>query len=227
MNRRDFLFRSTAGAMGLTILSPVNPIGYLLSPKMPRQLVLRTPVWLKRYEGARASSLVWTRRFRLLMDSAFAGMCAPFWWNLCMHYTIHAYMSLPHSVTVNHHRYVVVTGTMAQCVSNRAMLWVDTHVDREVSVVPRAVLAVIDNGTSGRHIWILDNHIADTGTISDMPRDFRLTMGRWIRSISRFRRLEGGRLQKVIAMDGDVLIQNPNPRSLGIPLSRCEPLLSR
>jgi hypothetical protein len=134
-------------------------------------------------------------------------------------------MSKPHYVIVQRNRYVVATGTMNHCAANRAMLWVDTRFNPATSSVPRAVLAVLDAGTSGRQLWLIDNHVAVTGTMSDIPRHLRQSISKWLRSQTTFRRLEGGRLQKVTSLDRNLQAETPNLKAYGIPLSRCEPAL--
>jgi hypothetical protein len=253
MNRREFLLSTGTGTISLTMLSPMRAIWRTLSPTGPitQQLATRTPTWLRRFDGAYTSSLVTKRRFRLLLDGAFAGMTAPFWFNRAIHPTVRAFMRRPHYVRVQRHRYVIATGSMLQCGANRAMLWVDTDFNPATQTAPRAVLAVIRVDPEGRRLWILDNHVAETGSIEDIPRNLRRNIRQWLKSnpsvntlegellqrpsnLDRramkgrvvFRRLEGGLLQHITALDRRLQLSLPKPKIYGVPLSRCEKSLA-
>lgn len=250
MNRREFLFNTGTVAVGFTMLSPLRAICLNSLAPLPisEQLAVSTPAWLKRFDGAHTSSLVKRRRFRLMIDGVFAGMSAPFWFDRTVYRTIRAYTRVPHNVTVQHHRFVIATGSMRYCAANRAILWIDTKFNPATSSVPRAVLAVIDVGTSGRNLWLLDNHVAVTGGIRDVPHNLRLNMRRWLRwrlplnisenellqrgsiqdrhsmrSRPTFRRLEGGLLEKITSLDRHLQSAAPEPGNYGIPTSRFEP----
>jgi hypothetical protein len=134
-------------------------------------------------------------------------------------------MSKPGYVTVLHHRYIVVTGTMATCAANRAMLWIDSHFDPSASDVPHAVLSVIDVGSSSRHMWLINNHMAANGTIDDVPHNLRLCMSRWMLS-RRPLRSEGGLLQEITRLGRHNVIGVTKPRAYGIPLYRCDTSVS-
>jgi len=227
MNRREFIFSSAAGVLGVTMLSPLQAISQAMSSNasISEHMATVTPKWLKRFDGAFSSALLSRRRLRLLMDGAFAGMSAPFWSNRPIHSTARAYMSKPGYVTVLHHRYIVVTGTMATCAANRAMLWIDSHFDSSASDVPHAVLSVIDVGSSSRHMWLINNHMAANGTIDDVPHNLRLCMSRCMLS-RRPLRSEGGLLQEITRLGRHNVIGVTKPRAYGIPLYRCDTSVS-
>ena len=248
MNRREFLLSTGSATIGLTMLSPMRAICQTLLPtRITGQLATHTPAWLRRFDGAYTSSLLTKRRFRLMMNGVFDGMTAPFWFNLPIHRTLRAYMRRPHYITVQRHRYVIATGSMLRCGANRAMLWIDTHFEASTQGVPRAVLTVIDVGPEGRRLWVLDNHVAETGTIKDIPRNLRHNIKRWLKANPSvdtlegelwqrpsnldhhpmrarvvFRRLEGGLLQSVTGVDRHLQLTTPKPKIYGVPLSRCE-----
>lgn len=249
MNRREFLFKSGMGSIGMTMLSPWRIIlpNFAPSESASDLWAARTPSWLRRFDGAHSSALLNRRRFRLLMNGAFNGMSAPFWFNLSAHTTARAYMRKPHYVTLQDHRYVIATGSMLHCAANRAMLWIDTRFDPATASIPRAALAVIDVGTSGRHLWILDNRVALMGTINDIPHNLRRNIKLWLMShpfvntlaaeqLQRptnldsrvmkpralFRRLEGGMLEAVASIDHRQQVTTPGLKMYGIPHARCD-----
>jgi hypothetical protein len=250
MNRREFLFHTGVGSIGMTMLSPWRIILPSFAPTGSSSdlLAARTPSWLRRFDGAYTSSLLNRRRFRLLMNGVFNGMSAPFWFNLSIHTTARAYMRKPHYVTLQRRRYLVATGSMMHCAASRAMLWIDTRFDPAISAVPRAALTVIDVGTSGRHLWMIDNNPAGTGPLADIPHNLKHNIRQWLLShpfvntlaaepLQRptnlnkrvmkpralFRRLEGGMLQSVDSIDHRQQTATVRPlKKYGVAHARCE-----
>lgn len=224
MNRREFLAVGSLGAVGVTILTPIASYAKIYADLNPISLqeATTTPSWLRRFDGARTSTLLSKRRFRLLIEGAFAGLSAPFWFNCSIHNTMGAFMSRPDYVTVHHNRYIVVKGTMAHFAANRAMLWVDSRYDPTASIAPRAVLSVVDvgDGENSPQLWIIDNHFSLAGGEPEVPHNLRLCMSRWILSRKPFR-WEGALLQRVSRLLASAQSGPQTPKAYGIPEYRC------
>ena len=222
MNRR-ILLKTGGAALTLTLLSPGLTLAQ--SPDKTAATIsqaeaVATPVWLKRFEGAYVSSLLYKRRFRLFMEGSFPVKKMSFWFGLSLLSATRAYMGNPGMIAVAKNRYVTASGSMAHSAANRGMLWVDTKMPNGAATT-HAVLVVLDAGRKGRNLWIIDNQAGSSGQ-TGTPVNLARSVRSWLRAEPSFKKLERGLIKqvRVIRSDG---VTSVSPKEWGVPASLCVP----
>jgi hypothetical protein len=220
MDRRSFVINGSAAFTGLFLLSPLRRAFSQVVPTNNEQV---RPTWLKRFDSRPVASLLRRRKYRLIMTQCFAGLYAPFWHNLPIHYAAHAFMSNPGTAMVEHNRYFIADGCMCHFGRSRAMLWIDTHFDPAISPRPAAALAVIDVTRKGRVLWVVSNRpLVDESPY--LPTNLRKSLHTWILSRPP-KRWEGGSLDYFDVFDTSTSKKAPIPKAFGVPAKRCSPSL--
>jgi hypothetical protein len=220
MDRRAFLINGGASFAGLYLLSPLRTA---LAQLAPAQAEPVHPTWLKRFDDRPLATLLRRRKYRLIMNQCFAGMTAPFWWDLPIHYTAHAFLSNPGTAMLQHNRYFIAEGCKCHYGRSRAMLWIDTHFNPSISARPSAALAVIDVSRRGRFLWVVSNQpLVDESP--HIPTNLRKNLHNWILSRPP-KRWEGGRLDYFDVLDSSSGAKTPIPKAFGVPAKRCAPTL--
>jgi len=220
VDRRSFVFNGSAAFAGAFLISPWRSA----FAQLARQGVEAVhPTWLKRFDDQPVASLLWRRKYRLIMNECFDGLKAPFWFNVPIHNAVHKYMSNPGTAMVEHNRYFIAQGCMCHYGRSRAMLWIDTHFDPASSTRPAAALAVIDVTRKGRFLWVVSNQpLVDASP--HIPVNFRRNLHSWILSRPP-KRWELGRLDYFNVVESASSKKEPIPRAFGVPPKRCNPWL--
>jgi hypothetical protein len=217
MDRRTFLLDGSAAFAGLFLLTPSKLAFARAGVPSPDQV---HPRWLRRFDDQPLTSVLWRRKYRLIMTQCFSGMLAPFWYNQPIHYTAHRFMSNPGTALVEANRYFIAEGSACHSGRNRAMLWIDTRFNAATSARPAAALAVIEVNPRGRYLWIVSNRPLVDET-PHIPLSFRKNLHAWILSRPP-KRWEGGRLEGLGVLDTSVLKRQPIPAKLGVPKKRLD-----
>lgn len=218
MDRRSFLLDGSAAFAGLFLLTPSKYAFARAGTPNPDQV---HPRWLRRFDDQPLASLLWRRKYRLIMTQCFVGMNAPFWYDQPIHYTAHRFMSNPGTATLEANRYFIAEGSACHSGRNRALLWIDTRFNPARSVRPAAALAVIEVNAQGRFLWVVSNRPLVDGT-PHIPASFRKSLHDWILSRPP-KRWDGGRLDGLIVFDTSLLKREPIAAKLGVPRKRLNP----
>jgi hypothetical protein len=218
MDRRSFLLNGSTAFAGLFLLTPAKYAFARAGIANPDQV---HPRWLRRFDDQPLASVLWRRKYRLIMTQCFAGMNAPFWYDQPIHYTAHRFMSNPGIATLEANRYFVAEGSACHSGRNRALLWIDTLFNPARHVRPAAALAVIEANSRGRFLWVVSNQpLVDQ--IPKIPASFRSSLHAWILSRPP-KRWDGGRLDGLNVLDTSILKRQPIAVKFGVPRKRLNP----
>jgi hypothetical protein len=170
--------------------------------------------WMKSFDGKRTDSLVQDARFRPLVNRCFSDTKVTFWGNEPLADAVFEFLGLPGTVTVEHHRFVIVTGAVPHVARDRGLLWVDTHLD-EAQADPVMAFVLTDEGTKTT-LWLYSN--ADFYENPEtLPHNLLLNIARWI----RIPRKPIVRVNRAVVVDPSGRQQKEvPPDALGVPSSR-------
>lgn len=225
MNRRAFTFLSLQVAMLNVVTNPLRLFAQTsstppstrdadnhLSPRSSANIA-----WLKKYDGKSTSSLLDDVRLRAFLSKHFPNTQMAFWGNTSVPDAAYQFLSVPQKVSVEHNRFVKVTGCLSHFGRSRAMLWIDTHSHGD-NPGPTVALVVIDvRGKSGANLWFVSNKNFQNYAPSMVPHNLRLNMSRWIR-VQRAK--YEGKIRQVSIVDSSSRASQVDPGLLNVPQHR-------
>jgi hypothetical protein len=175
--------------------------------------------WLKKYRGKSTSAVVRDPRFKTMLERFFPATQVPFWKNCRVREVTFDFISIPGRVSVEHHRFVMIKGSLSHFARCRAMLWIDTHRDASNSQPTVTLLAIDVHGIPGTDFWAISNKDLCYWSPSAIPHNLRMNVARWIRSR---RRKHEGYINRALTVNTESQTIEFAPEIVGIPMYRFE-----
>jgi len=178
MKRRQFLNQL---ALGLPVLAITRPLGADFAPIPLTPSGNRSMQWLKRYNSRSTQAVIDDPRLRQALSDYFDSIRAPFWAGKSVPVLVRELLSLPGSVSVQHNRFLHITGRLAHFAEDRGMLWIDTHYPSNDERALAALAVVMSHPNRQNQFWLAINRESTDVLRQGLPHNLTLGVRRWVR----------------------------------------------